>query len=165
MLSNFQLERLCRDYKIPIVDICMKNELPNNVSNGSYIINLQSNDQGDGTHWTCLHICDNHALFFDSFGAPPSVEIMDFVKQRPQCKLGYNQGIIQDLKSDLCGYFCVGLLLQLHLTKSRDMYKIANEYINQFDDNTKNNDEILKHYFKQLIYVPSLIKRILKKKI
>jgi hypothetical protein len=57
----------------------MKNELPVKIKDGNYIINLQSSTQGDGTHWTALIIRNDTALYFDSFGAPPSTEIIDFV--------------------------------------------------------------------------------------
>ena len=84
MLSNFDLERLAEFYHLPLVAITMKDELPAKVVDGCYIINLQSSTDGRGTHWLGLFIYKTNAYFFDSYGAPPSVEIMKFVKKRKQ---------------------------------------------------------------------------------
>ena len=52
MLSNFDLEKLAGFYKLPLIGIHMKNEMPKKPVDGCYIINLQSSTQGNGTHWT-----------------------------------------------------------------------------------------------------------------
>ena len=111
MLSNFDLERLAEFYNLPLVAITMKDELPEKVEDGCYIINLQSSTSGNGTHWLGLFIHKNNAYYFDSYGAPPSVEIMKFVKKRKGCHMYYNNFIIQDLKSQNCGWYTLAFLL------------------------------------------------------
>ena len=51
MITNFDLEKLARFYKLPLVSICMKNELPPEPKEGCYIVNMQSSSAGNGTHW------------------------------------------------------------------------------------------------------------------
>ena len=56
MLSNFELERLAEFYRLPLVTVCMKNELGKTVQDGCCIINLQSSTAGSGTHWCSMFI-------------------------------------------------------------------------------------------------------------
>jgi hypothetical protein len=167
MLSNFDLENILKTYNVPVVSVCMKDELPNKVVNGNYIINLQSSTAGKGTHWLGLIIKNKESFFFDSFGAPPSQEIIDFVKKRKGCKLAFNNWIIQSLESENCGYFVSSFLIYMnrHL-KNQSLFQIADDYIDGYVDDTKTNDKILKHFF--IEYTKGqpikLIKRLLKEK-
>ena len=122
----------------------MKDQLPTRVRNGNYIINLDSSNGGKnkGTHWTALVIHNKDALFFDPFGATPSVEIREFVKRRKGSRVGFNNWVIQDLKSENCGYFCLSFLMNI---QSNHLYTSANDYINEYIDSAKSN------YKKQLL--------------
>ena len=54
-LSNFDLEKIAAELKINLVCVVSKNELNKIVPrSGGYIVNLQSSDKGDGTHWVCF---------------------------------------------------------------------------------------------------------------
>ena len=143
MLSNFELEDMCSELRIPLIRVCMKDELPNSVQNGGYIINLDSSTHSDGTHWTAMVVKDNEAQFFDPFGVIPSVEIIKFVKKRPKCRLAYVSKQIQDLKSHRCGYFCVAFLYYTFKMCRGSIFDAGNEFPKLFSSNTKSNDHIL----------------------
>jgi len=143
MLTNFQLIEICNNLHIPLQGVFMKDNLPSYCEIGNYIINLQSSKDGNGTHWTVLLVRVEGMFFMDSFGAAPSVEIVSFCKKR-KGHLGFNNQIIQDLKSSNCGWYCIALL---HFMKGKKLYKPINSFINQFDENTKKNDDILLRYF------------------
>lgn len=149
MLSNFDLEQLADFYHLPLVAITMKDELPTKVVDGCYIINLQSSTSGNGTHWLSLFIHKQNSYFFDSYGAPPSVEIMKFVKKRKGCHMYYNNFIIQDLKSVNCGFYALAFLLWCYsyVLFSKDMKNMFNDFVKAFDDDTTKNDKILKDFF------------------
>ena len=149
MLSNFDLERLANFYHLPLVAVEMKDELPSKVKDGCYIINLQSSTAGQGTHWLSLFIYKNNAYFFDSFGAPPSIEIIKFVKKRKGCHLYYNNFIIQDLKSENCGFYALAFLLWCYsyVLFSKDMKHMFDDFVDAFSDDTTKNDKILKDFF------------------
>jgi len=171
MLTNIDIKSICNNYDIPLISVCMKDELPKSCKNGNYIINLESSvdkngELQDGSHWTMLIVKDKIAYFQDSFGALPSQEIIDFVKRKKGCKLYYNNWIIQDLHSDYCGYFCIGLLLFLKKYLQKDLIKTSNSYVDMFVDDTKQNDKILQDFFKSSVSkpYPKLINRILKTK-
>ena len=149
MLSNFDLERLAEFYHLPLVAITMKDELPTKVVDGCYIINLQSSTSGNGTHWLSLFIYKTNSYFFDSYGAPPSVEIMKFVKKRKGCHMYYNNFIIQDLKSVNYGFYALAFLLWCYsyILFSKVMKHMFNDFIEAFEDDTTKNDKILKDFF------------------
>jgi len=166
MLSNFDLERLAEFYNLPLVAITMKDELPEKVEDGCYIINLQSSTSGNGTHWLGLFIHKNNAYYFDSYGAPPSVEIIKFVKKRKGCHMYYNNFIIQVLKSQNCGWHTLVFLLWCYsyILFSKDMKNMFNEFVKSFVDDTKENDKILKEFFETSVKQnrPSVLSRFLK---
>ena len=164
MLSNFDIEKLCKFYRLPLIAICMKNELPMAVKDGCYIINMQSSTQGNGTHWIALYVFKLNAFYFDSFGALPPNEVMAFIKRRQGCHLFYNNWIIQDLKSDACGWYCIAFLTFLHQNRNKNLQQVFNEFTNNFHDDTTKNDEILKYFFNssQNHNRPSVMNKFLK---
>lgn len=169
MLSNFDLENICREYKVPLKGVFMKDELLSmKQSDGNYIVNLQSTTDGNGSHWTALIMRGKEAFFFDSFGAPPSVEIIKFIKKKRGVRLAFNNWIIQDLKSDNCGYFCVALLIYIrnNLKKGMSLMKVADDFIDGFGEDSKINDELLKSFFVENTVGGSirLIQRLIKEK-
>ena len=151
-LSNFQLINICKKLDIKLNGIYVKDELIAVQSNqGNYIINLQSASQGNGTHWLCCILDNQGCFYFDSFGEPAPVEVEAFIKKFNHTgKYGYNKFEIQYLTSDLCGYYCIGLLKYIH-THNLGLFKDANSFINLFQQNTKLNGSFLKKYLSSLI--------------
>ena len=164
MLSNFDIEKLCKFYRLNLIAICMKDELPTAVKDGCYIINMQSSTQGNGTHWIGLYIYKSNAFYFDSFGAVPPNEVLAFVKKKKGCHLYYNNWIIQNLNSQDCGWYCIAFLIFLHQNKNRDLKEVFNEFTNNFLDDTTKNDEILKSFFASsgVFQRPALLKNFIK---
>jgi len=139
--SNIELENLASFFNIKpqLVAVLQKDNLKHSphVHNGFYIINNQSSDEGSGTHWTALYLNKNTSFFYDSFGSPPSIEIIKFCRLYSK-HLYHNNYIIQDLHSSNCGYYCIGFIV----------FMINNEYnyiefIKAFSDNAKRNGLVL----------------------
>ena len=164
MLSNFDIEKLCKFYRLNLIAICMKDEMPTVVKDGCYVINMQSSTQGNGTHWIALYIYKSNAFYFDSFGAVPPNEVLAFVKKKKGCHLYYNNWIIQNLNSQDCGWYCIAFLIFLHQNKNRDLKEVFNEFTNNFLDDTTKNDEILKSFFASsgVFQRPALLKNFIK---
>ena len=96
MLSNFDIERICRKLELPIVGIFSKDELINQKRRiGSYYINMENSTDGDGTHWVLAKIYDDDlrdedndekdihkvgALYFDPFGLDMPKEVRRFLE-------------------------------------------------------------------------------------
>jgi len=150
-LTNYQIEDVAKHYHVPLIDCCMKDELPHLLKDGYYIINLESTTQGDGTHWTALIVMSSIAVFMDSFGAPPSTEIVDFVKKRKGIHLAFNNEIIQDLDSENCGYFCLFLCWFVEKNKhKKSLIQLVDDFTRLFSEDTKKNDGILRQLFRSI---------------
>ena len=148
-LSNFEIEDIAKHYGINLIDCCMKDELPKILKDGCYIINLESSSQGQGTHWTTLIVEKQLAVFADSFGAWPSTEITDFVKKRKGIHMAFNNEIIQDLKSENCGYFCLYLCWFVKNHRG-DLIKTVDAFTQLFREDTTLNDGILRQLFRNI---------------
>jgi hypothetical protein len=132
-------------------DVIMKNEITSDMKYGNYVINLQSSTEGNGSHWVALIYQPDASFYCDSFGAPPVEEVIQLVKRSKTKHFAYNQSIIQDLNSEVCGYYAMGLFLYVKHNKG-PLFNLATEYINEFDDDTKRNVGILKSIFRR--YLP-----------
>ena len=68
-ISNYQLMQMANEDRIKLI-IIMADELVNVklLPKLNIILNLQDSSKG-GSHWVGLVIIDNHAMYFDSYGA------------------------------------------------------------------------------------------------
>ena len=147
--TNFELENICQYFKLPLVCVCQKDELKQyqHVNNGFYIINNQSSTQGSGSHWTCLHLNKDTSFFFCSFGSPPSIEIVKYVRSFSK-HFKNNNRIIQHLKSEHCGFYCIGFMLFM----VHNNYNFF-EFIKAFHEDETRNDQILEGIIR--LYLPN----------
>jgi hypothetical protein len=151
MLSNFDLEELSEHYGFALNSVKMKDEMKATpAKSGNYIRNPQSSSQGNRTHWVCIAIRGKHSFYQDSFGVLMPQEFITFCKRIPKSRLGYNDFGFQDIKSETCGWYCVGLLIYLHNRPNMDLYDPCGDYIRLFSYDTKKNNGILKAYFRKL---------------
>ena len=65
-------------------------------------VNIDDGSQ-HGTHWTCFIVKDKKSFYFDLFGGQPDKLLLN---QLPKPKLYHNYKI-QDIKSELCGSYCL----------------------------------------------------------
>ena len=150
-ISNFDIIELCKSVNLPLVGVYSKDELPNIIKPGSYYVNLQDSSEGNGTHWVMFYIDSKmkNAIYFDSFGYPPPIEIENFLSKFKN--VPYSNRHIQDIKSTNCGLFCICLDLYLKYYAEKNLNLLDNyfKFINLFSHHTESNDEILKNiYFK-----------------
>jgi hypothetical protein len=151
MLSNFDLEEIAQHYGFPLT-VLMKDELKSHKpKTGNYIINLQSSTSGNGTHWMSMKISNKQCFYQDSFGVAPPKEVINFCKRIPNSRLAFSEIQMQEITTETCGYFAIGLLIHLNRTKNKNIYKSAGEYINQFSYDSKKNNTILKNFFRNLL--------------
>ena len=138
-LSDMDIIHILKSQKIKLNGVYMKDELPSKLKKGFYVINLQSSNVGNGTHWTALYYSSKHSFYFDPFGFLAPIEI----EQKLKTYL-YNDKQIQNLKSTACGYYCVAFILFMNKRKNKKLgFDI---FINEFSRNTKNNDKLLYNY-------------------
>jgi len=81
--SSTDLERTAQILKLPLVGVFSKDTLPNRCYVGSYIINMENSDVGNGTHWVLLKIFPTkEVIYFDSFGMSVPPLVKEFVKSK-----------------------------------------------------------------------------------
>jgi hypothetical protein len=144
MLTNFDLENMCKNEGLDLIGVFSKDDMPSRRVCGSYIINLQDQEDGNGTHWVCCKIFPNRKVcYFDSFGFPMSLETKEFLN--PFKPVAQSNRHIQDLKSDMCGYFCFAFIKYFDdfNCKKNDIYEAYDDFLNCFSINEKTNDKIV----------------------
>jgi len=145
-ITNIQIIDFAKTLKLDIVGVFSKDRLPFKKKIGSYYVNLQNADDGGGTHWVMFKIFKNHkVIYFDSYGMPMPKQVKEWLK--PFGLIAINKRHIQDLNSNLCGYFC--LATDYYMTydcKKKDVYECYDDYLNIWTIDTLENDKILKEY-------------------
>ena len=146
-LSNYDIEKICKKINLPLVGVFMKDEVPNKKIIGNYIINYENHNQ-NGSHWVAMCLTNEIGFFCDSYGAPPPELVYKYIKKYYK-KVYFNNEIYQDWDSVLCGWFAIGILYHIN-NYNGDILDAANDFINMFQENTKENDNILINYFKKI---------------
>ena len=115
-----------------------RNNLPNKIKNGAYIINLDEYEN-TGTHWVSLFVKPKYTVYIDNFGVEPiPKEINKFMRN----DIKSNIFRIQAHDSIMWGYFCIEFINYILTGKTLD-------YTDLFSPNdVKKNDQVIKRIFK-----------------
>lgn len=98
-----------------------------------------------GNHWLAVFMDKEHALFFDSFGHSPTLEIEKFIEKHVDRSWDYNKVKMQPYNSDKCGaYSSVFLILcaqGYNLTQINSKFSKHNSFLNDmFLENMVHNE-------------------------
>lgn len=110
-LSNFQIIDKCKELKIKnFKGVFMRDELNGKASENECIILNHDTSSNSGTHWCSLFIKNGVALYFDSFGFDPPLEIIDYCKGLERyCSTSK----IQEYDEVICGHYSIFMLYRL----------------------------------------------------
>lgn len=166
-LSDSQIRTLCHRMRIPIGDICFKDELDETLSfNKGYFINMddavdQEGNKSPGTHWVfveCIKYKNGkeECFYFDPFGSPPPENIKTCVANTMKKKgLPHSTKDIQSLMNNACGFYCLAFAHFINVSKFRsgNLYDDVEAFLDMFEDlnkscDFKKNEYILKHFFR-----------------
>jgi hypothetical protein len=125
---------------------------------GSYYINLQNSNEGNGTHWVFARIFPcGKAVYADSFGIAMPLEVKDFLK--PFEPIAYSNRQIQDIKSENCGRYCV-LIDYFFSYQTKEPIKETRRncpvdyelfrYLDTWTNDTKKNERLCMERFNKL---------------
>ena len=156
--SNLDLEELAKYLRIHVTVLLQGQlaELKPNTKNGKYIINL-GNLKNGGTHWVALQFRNNkESVYYDSFGAPPPTKVRAFIPK--SCKFAYTNHITQNINSNLCGWFCLGVLTWNTRSTKRSLIESSNDWSNNFSDNSDFNGGRIRMYINH--WIPKMPKRL-----
>ena len=137
-VTNFKIQRCYRDEPRFNGSYC-RNNLPNKVKDGAYVINLDKHSD-IGTHWIAVYVTNNDITYFDSFEVDYiPIEIKTFIGNK---SIKTNIFRIQAYDSIMCGYFCIGFIDFMLAGKK------LTDFTNIFSPNNfKRNDDIILNYF------------------
>ena len=111
--TNFQLIKYAKELKIPNFHVCMRDEiksLPRNKLPLNVITNIHTSAER-GVHWSAFYINKNVTYFFDSYGLPPTQEIINFLPS--SCDRTHNTLQVQEFNSSKCGQLSLFVLYKL----------------------------------------------------
>ena len=108
-----------------------------------YIINLDDSS-GQGTHWTMGASNSKQVIYFDTFGVTCPVNVLKFMRTAKK-PMYYSTTTLQDMKSELCGYYCIYIIEQM--VNGRNFVYIVAE---DFQNDEPSNDRYIKKYFKNV---------------
>ena len=149
-LSNSDLYSICIKLKLKLNGIYMKDEIPSDLKEGNYIINLQ-NSYENGSHWTCFIKDKNDIFYYDSFGVVMPQNAYDiFIKNSKN--LYYIDKYDQDLNATSCGWYCIAFLFYMNNTKGpmlNNMKKFDKKFNNK---NRKENEIDLRKYIDKIYF-------------
>ncbi len=154
MLTDDELRGLCRGFGLHCKGISLQDELPAKCTPGFWVYNLDKRNapvdpsgRSLGTHWTCSLGDNHHVFYFDSYAAQPPEAVARFLKTRYEA-IYSNNYIVQQLQSEHCGWFVIGLAVWFKLEQRRfsSVMACANEYINMFVDEAGRNDRVVGTY-------------------
>jgi hypothetical protein len=169
MLSNFDISELVVKMAIPNFKGCFyKDTLKKIEPSSSYIINLNSefnekDERNAGSHWVALLTDDlKKAIYFDSYGEKEPNEIKNLLKCN-QYKIAHTSKNIQSLMSNLCGYFCLGFIYFLTVSKHRtkNIINDASIFLDLFEDLDFTNDIYKNEWILSLFFTDKKSKKLL----
>lgn len=154
MLSDLDINTIADKLELPIIGVYSKDKLPKDRDVGSYYINMENSDDGEGTHWVLAKIYKDDdgyegAIYFDSFGVDMPKEVEDFLNEYKP--IPFNNKQIQSVASTQCGWYCLycDYYLTHHSVKDDLIDDYAN-FIKIWNNDTSKNLTLLKELFKPL---------------
>jgi hypothetical protein len=145
-LNSLQIENMLKDIN-NYGGVYSKDQIPKNLKkNYWYVVNMQNEKDGNGTHWVCFKY-NSTIIYWDSFGFPPPKEIMKLSKKG----LLYSTKEIQNIKSTSCGWFCIAIIRLDALDNDKLTPKAHyQKIINKFSDDSTENEQLLYNILKQV---------------
>ena len=142
ILTNFDIEDICKVLRIPLVKIACKDEV-DKLKQGCYILNLDDSEN-QGTHWCSFIITDYYVLYCDSFGMPPPEKVYQlFLKTKKD--LYVNKRQFQHIDSVLCGWFACYFLYSMIFMKGETMLEKYQKFVDQWNRKSlRGNDRVKK---------------------
>lgn len=137
-LSNNEINQVIKKTTIHNFHGCYsKDNLPHKLNYGFYIVNAQSEHEGNGTHWCAFYYNKPlHSIWFDPFGFIANQNVQN--KIIPYI---FNDKDLQDIKSSSCGFYCIAFIKFLH--DKKNIFKAFDVFLNLFKNDTKENEHIL----------------------
>ena len=122
------------------------NNLPKKVKLNEFSLIINTDEKkSKGEHWLGVHVKNNQAFYFDTFGCPILEEPIR--KWLVNKTIYWSKKCIQSVSSNMCGFFTICFIKCVYDLKSFEIF------LDCFNDtNTDQNDAIISYVIKRLIY-------------
>lgn len=153
--TNLELIDLAKKIGLKLNGVYSKNNLPDEILQGGYIINM-SDDQDSsgndltGSHWVAVCIDKDYAVYIDSFGLPIPADILLWLNQSFNAVI-HSTKQIQDKKQGYCGLYALFSLYFFEKNKNINIFDRMHEFQKLWSSNPKKNLTKLKVYMKHVI--------------
>lgn len=153
-MTNWELENQAHARKLPLNGIYNKDLLPTVAKPGFYIINLQDDldmhgNDLPGSHWTCIYVEGKQAVYFDSFGFAPPIEVQNFLRRYVPYK--YNTQVIQSMRSGVCGQYVLFFMvfMRKHASQMYNLNRRFDAFLRLWSPKVTDNRTKLLDYLKK----------------
>jgi hypothetical protein len=151
--TNLDLVRKANMYGLPLVAVLSKDDLPATPKDGYYIINLEdevssSGMTNDGSHWVGVGIDNGKAVYWDSYGVSPPVEVQRFLAK--YIPYQYATKMVQSPRSGWCGMYQLFFIAFMTRQRARqpDINKRFQCFLSLWSKDYDDNLTRLKKYIK-----------------
>ena len=142
-LSNIEIYEVLKKARVYNFHGCFsKDTLPRVLKKGFYIVNAQSHDKGNGTHWCAFYYnYPQYSIWFDPFGFIANQDTQDRI-----IPYIFNDKDLQDINATSCGFYCIAFIKFLH--DKRLIYSAFDTFLKMFKNDTIKNELILHQLLK-----------------
>lgn len=156
MITDKDLWKIIKEKRIPVNDIFMKDNPPNNIKPNGYIINLQDTTnaegiQNNGTHWVALwfpRLPRQDIIYFDSFGFAIPQSLINWIRMKggiyKNSRIISNDKHIQDVDEGGCGIYSLFFIDFMNKHKYLNSIKALEKFIKLWSNDTNDNLNLLK---------------------
>ena len=149
-LTNSDLYSIAIKLKLKLNGIYMKDELPTNLKEGNYIINLENSNQS-GSHWTCFIKSKNDIFYYDSFGVVMPQNAYDIFLKNVD-NIYHIDKHDQNLDATSCGWWVVAFLFYMTNTNGHMLNRMK-KFDKKFNNKKTIENEIdLKKYIDKIYF-------------
>lgn len=86
-----------------------KDRLPKSLGSKFYVVNMQDEEKGNGTHWTMVYDCKpSEVIYMDSMGEVPPQSVKKLMNKTRKKQL-INRFQLQPMGSSSCGWWCIAV--------------------------------------------------------
>ncbi len=125
------------------------------------IVNLDDS-KNEGTHWVLLYmISPRKGVYIDPFGFPPPNSIVE--RTRKDVDIIYSDVMMQDVTSEMCGFFCVAnaLLIAQEIKRGETSSKailtnVVKHYVSGKDASLSSNNLLVTKILSNVIGINNL---------
>ena len=178
MITDKHLWSIIKKKRIPVNDIFMKDNPPNNIKPNGYIINLQDTTnaegiQNNGTHWVAIfapRLPREDIIYFDSFGFAIPQSLINWIRMKggiyKNSRIVSNDKQIQDIDTGYCGIYSLFFIdfmnkvgsyapLRTHRHQAElehmNSIKALEKFIRLWSDDTQDNLNLLRQFVDYVI--------------